>query len=398
MLRIASAKCASSAEVFDLLGIANDMLDNFEEAQKAFRRSIELDPRVARPRTNLGVSLLRSGNEAAAVRELEGAIAVDPANVVAHRNLAVCYVRKRKFAQALRSFEVIDAERSPEIERDPGLRLSLLECFLANKLEQRVQSLLPVTSQDVSPALRFSLGTKLAEYGHYEDAIRQFKAIPEDKADSATMFNLGLTYSHLGLFDDARKFYFAAIDRDANHVDAYLRTGMDYSHSGERSKAIPWLLRAWRMAPDRTDSAYALAEELITAKFYQTALGVLEKTSALRPGDPLLSVARGDWLLDQGKTAEATEAYRHALELDPDNTAASVGFARALAADGKTAEATRMLTAVVSHVPENGDANAVLGRLQAAEGNCAAAVPHLLRAWRGDVSKSLIAIDVARYG
>ena len=246
------------------------------------------------------------------------------------------------------------------------------------------------------PPLRFSIGTKLAEYGRYEDAIRQFQAIPADQTDSATQFNLGLAWSHLARYKEARQCYFAAIDKDPNHVDAYLRTGMDFSLAGDRPKAIPWLLRAWRMAPDRADSAYALAQELIAAKFYQTALGVLDKASALRPGDPLLLVARGDYLLEQQKTVEATEAYRRALDLSRNNTAASVGLARALAADRKRAEAVRMLTAVLGHDPQHGDANAVLGRMEAGEGKFPAALPYLLRAWGAGVPKWSIAIDLAR--
>ena len=95
--RITSETCPPDPELFMLLGIANDMLGNFAEAQKAFRRSIELEPRAARPRTNLGVSFCGPATKQRLFGNWKAPSQSIPLNTVAHTNLAFCYTRQRKF-------------------------------------------------------------------------------------------------------------------------------------------------------------------------------------------------------------------------------------------------------------------------------------------------------------
>jgi tetratricopeptide (TPR) repeat protein len=392
VLQAASGKCPGSAELYDLLGIADDMLGQAANAERAFREAIRLEPRTARPRTNLAVSLIRTGRQAEALRELEAVLAFEPANQVANANLAAWYTQNREFVRALRSFNAIGAERSAVVRQDPKLLLGLVECLLATGQSKRALTLLPQAAEDRAASFRFSLGTLLAGYGLYREAIQQMEAVPAADADAAVFFNLGLAHSHLRQYAAARECYFAAIDRQSEHADAYFRVGVDFAESGENAKAIPWLFRARRIAPQRADVVFALSEELIASGYFQTASAILD-TADLR--NPLLRVAQGDCALEQQRIPEALGHYRGALEIDSTLAPASIGFARALAAWQKQSEALEVLQELLARDPANVAAHAEAGHLEAGLGNCTGALLHLENAWRKDSSRSAVALDLA---
>lgn len=393
VLQAASGKCPGSAEVYDLLGIADDMLGQAADAERAFREAIRLDPRIARPRTNLAVNLLRTGRQAEALRELEAVVALEPANPVANANLAAWYTHNRDFVRALRAFNAIGAERSTAVRQDPKLLLGLTECLLVTGQPKRALTLLPPAAENRPASFRFSLGTLLAGYGLYRDAIGQMELVPAAEADAAVFFNLGLAHSHLRQSDAARECYFAAIDRQPEHVDAYFRIGVDFAENGESAKAIPWLFRARRIAPERADIVFALSEELIASGYFQTATAILD-TADLR--NPLLRVAQGDCALEQQRVPEAEGHYRGALEIDSSLAPASIGLARALAGGQRQSEALQVLQEVLARDPANVAAHAEAGHLEAGLGNCTGALSHLENAWRLDSSKTAVALDLAR--
>ncbi len=392
ILEPAATKCPSSPEVFDLLGISSDLLGRTSQAQQAFRRAIELDPRAPRPRTNLATSLMREGKESDALSELETAVRLEPSNAAANANLGAIFTQRREYERALRYFEAAGGEKSAGLSADPRLLVQLAECLLATGRQKRALDLLPAPSARHPASLRFSLGVLLARNGLYREAIVQLESIPGSDADAAVCFNLGLAHSRLRRHAAARRWYFAAIDRDPQHADAYFHVGLDYAESGDGPRAIPWFFRARRMDPRRAEILYALSEELIAGRYFQTA-GALLADSA---GTPLLETAKGDCELGQHRIAEAESHYRRALELDPSLAAGTIGLARALAAAEKRPEALEELRRLLAREPANTTALAEAGRLELESGDWKAALGRLERAWTADPGKTQVGLDLAR--
>jgi predicted Zn-dependent protease len=81
--------------------------------------------------------------------------------------------------------------------------------------------------------------------------------------------------------------------------------------------------------PARGDAALAEADRLAGAGELDAALVALARAEAEEPGDPRLSFRVGELLAEQGRTAEAAEAWRRTLHLDP--TRALVFFKLGLA-------------------------------------------------------------------
>lgn len=396
ILESASARCTYSAQVFDLLGIANDLLGNTEQAQQAFRKAIDIEPSAARPRVNLAVSLFRLGKEEEGVGELRKAISLDPRNTLANANLGAYHARRGECDSAVAYFEAAGGDASPAIRDDPQFRLAFIKCLLGTGPPQRAVALLPPRGDRQPSPLRFSLGVMLAKHGLYGPAIEQFLAIPEPDRDAAVWFNIALAYSRQHQFDTARRYYFAAIDADSSHVESYFRIALDFVAQGDTSKATPWLWRARRMAPQRTDIAAALAEQLISDHYLQSAAAVLEAVVATGARDTLLEVAQGDLAMEEGRTPDAIAHYRKALDLNPDAGPACAALARALATQERQAEAEQLLSEFLAQRPADEAVNAQFGRLQAEQGNCARAVPMLERARQAGFFSPSLATDLAR--
>ncbi len=285
---------------------------------------------------------------------------------------------------------------NPRLSGEPTLFLWYAQALLETKQAPRLATFLAHKQGILSPPLLFSLGTLFAKNGDYQRAIKYFRQIPAETADDAVYFNVALAYSHLRQFEDARRFYFQAIDRNPANVEAYFRVGLDFAASGDTRKAIPWLFRARKFAPARPDISYALAEQLLLLKYFDTAQEVVTDALTKNPLDPLLMVAKGDVLLAQGTQPEAVASFQGALAIAPKSAAALLGLARVDLSKGKTEEARRQLEAALSIEPENPAANGELGSLETEDDDWSGAYSHLSKAWSADQSNPTLAVRLAR--
>jgi len=86
-----------------------------------------------------------------------------------------------------------------------------------------------------------------------------------------------------------------------------------------------------------------------------TRIQQLEKILALDPDDPMTHFGLGKAYGDEQQWEQAAAAYRRAIELKPDYTAAFQGLGDALGAQGLTDELRTSLEAGIAVGTKNGD-------------------------------------------
>jgi tetratricopeptide (TPR) repeat protein len=392
-------QCAQSSSYYELLGAANGMSGDSTAAESAFKAAVSLEPKSSRLQAELGAAYLRNKKPQLAAEALAQALALDPSNDAARKYLLGSYIELKDWSHAYAVFERMGAEKQPGALRDPILVLWLAQTLIETDRGRQIDRLLAPDQPVMTPPLLFSLGTLFAEHRMYSTAVKYLRAIPEDKADDAVHFNLGLAYSHLREFEKARKCYFEAIDQHPGHVSAYFRVGLDYASEGNTRKSIPWLLRAHSSEPGNAEIAYALAEQLLQLQYIDTAAEILKQAAAGNPSHVLLMVAAGDIQQARGDTAAAIETYKKALARQPTLTPALVAIARAYVKQGNDADARIALNTALSKDPSDPPANAELGLLEARQEDWNAAVEHLEKAWTQDHSNTWVALALARaYG
>src|SRR5215472_15309888 len=84
LLEEATEACPTSPQAYDLLGIAYDMQNRFDEAQQAHRKAVVLSPTWPGYHNNLAISYARAGKSAEAKTEFQTALRFDPHNILAN--------------------------------------------------------------------------------------------------------------------------------------------------------------------------------------------------------------------------------------------------------------------------------------------------------------------------
>jgi tetratricopeptide (TPR) repeat protein len=272
-----------------------------------------------------------------------------------------------------------------------------ITCLRNQKVTEAVEALEQSVRLDSSDSrVVFTLGMLLAKQGAYPKAVEYLRLIPDRDADDAAYFNLGLAYSHLGDFDNARRAYFGAIDKHPYYVEAYFHIAVDYITAGEPRKAIPWLFRANDLSAGRTDIVYALTEQLIQLQYVATAEEVLNTVLEKNPVDPVLTLASADVDRERKNSNAAAAKYERALEQQPRLAAAYVGLARLAISEGKEREARGYLLQALNIDPEDPPANGQLGILESHQANWSGALARLEKAWSKDRSNPLVGLELAR--
>jgi cytochrome c-type biogenesis protein CcmH/NrfG len=117
-----------SARVAALIRTGLDAAQSGElhQAAAAFRKAVEVDPTDAEAWDNLGVVLVRAGDDARGVEAFRRALRAVPGHREAHRNLAVVLDRQGRSAEAARHYRAFLA-KSPADNPDRASIVTRLE-------------------------------------------------------------------------------------------------------------------------------------------------------------------------------------------------------------------------------------------------------------------------------
>jgi Flp pilus assembly protein TadD len=172
----------------------------------------------------LGKALARLGRTDEAVKQLERAVALQPANVDAHLDLGGVHMRCRRpraAERALRQAYQIAPKHPAVLSNLGGLLAAEGNVAEAMELLRRA-----VEAAPQSALARYNLGIALKSAGHLEEAIAQYRAALSLKPDYVEAWhNLGNALLDDGAVTDAAEAYEAAT-RIRRNTDA-VPTGVD---------------------------------------------------------------------------------------------------------------------------------------------------------------------------
>jgi tetratricopeptide (TPR) repeat protein len=280
--------------------------------------------------------------------------------------------------------------------QDPPFFLFYAAASMSGGKSTQVDAVVDRNIARFPPPFLFSLAGVYARAGRYRQVISLLRRIPDTQADEAVYFNLGLAYSHLRRFDDARRSFFAAIDKHPGYPEAYLQIGIEYAENHQPRFALPWLYRARALMPEPGKVDYPLAQQLIQLHYFDSANDVLSKDLASNADQPLLLTAMGDLELARGDSAKARSMYRKALASMPALPPALLGMGRCAKAEGENEEAKKYFRQVLASDRNNAAANGELGLLEWNDGEPKVAVEHLERAWQDGDANLAIGVALSR--
>jgi tetratricopeptide (TPR) repeat protein len=294
------------------------------------------DSRTAAQHRERGVSLMTSGDSAAALAAFRAAVALDPADAVSHDAIGVLVADNGDLPAAIVSFR-------ESIRLDPGLAaahfhlaLALERTGHANDAIQSYARALRLRADLVEA--RYGLSSAAAALGDYDGAITLLRLViaslpqaPEPK------YNLGIYYW--------RRYKSARGPRHASDLD----------------DALAALKAAIALAPDQARFHSALGRLLVDRLDIDGAIDSLRRARALEPGRMEHAYDLGLALRVAGDFAGAEDQIRAVTAADPDDGLARRALALLLRTKGDLPAAATELRAAVAALPDDAQAYHLLG-------------------------------------
>lgn len=276
-----------------------------DDAIKAYKETIRLDPMAAEPRVDLGeLYFFFQSRRDLAEREAQEAVKLDPTCVGAHLLLA------RLYAYSIR---LENNPRSPLIER-------------------AIRSYEKVTELDPRHTESWAMLAEL--HGIRDDTRKQVHAL--EKWAGSPIPNDTL-------------FYNTVMNSDLSSDQAYYRLSQLYLSQGKNAEAVLAAKRAYEANPESNDYARNLISVLRVAATSAEELRVYKRLMR-SAASPALRVGYGSALVRGGRYAEAVTTLREYVALDPSNASAVALLAVAQRRANQRAAAIETLKAGVARV------------------------------------------------
>jgi len=352
----ASAGTARSADPARLFQLGQDALAHgqLEEAERDFRRVLQLDPQSGAAYANLGVVWMRRKQWTKALEMLHKAEHLMPGSPGIRLNLGLAYYRQNEFLQAIPQFESVVHDQPDALQ--PRYLLGLCYFFAERygdatatlePLWERESGQLPylyvlsnaahragrkelddrATTQliklgDGSPAYRLFVGKYHLNLEHYDAALAEFRAAEAaDPKLPFVHFNLGLTYLKQQDYEHARDEFLKDAEVEPDLALDYDELGDVYALLQDDKNAEKNYREALRYDSRLVNSHLGLAKLYQRQEKLAAALVEIEAAVKLDPERPDLRYVHGQVLLHVGRKEEAKKELDAAVRIDNERRA-----------------------------------------------------------------------------
>ncbi len=317
------------------LATAYQLQGNFTQAERGFRRALEISPdnrlaleglktlRVDRVKTqsslfiNRALDLQKAEKYDAALAEYIKALNLEPNNADIHYNIGTAFQAKNDFIRAEKAYR-----RTLDLRPRDNLAQDALDNLLSKKANVAVEK-------------GFQHAIRLQEMGKLEDAIKVYNAIAADRPeDDQVYFNLGTAYQATGNIDKALDNYEFAyeLDQKPEYKDAIttvklekanglLSKGIDLQSAGNNEEAILSYESVIVLFPDNSSAWYNLGTAFQALDKKEEALNAYKKAFALDEKNQSDAIFFAAILLEEKRELiAAIDLYEKYLAVDPAGT------------------------------------------------------------------------------
>ena len=337
------------AEIQHLLAIVLDLNRKPEEANRHFRRAVELQPDAAVLRTNFGASLMRLGQAAEAAEQFRKALELEADNPTASFNLGTILLQQGRPEQALPRLEKAYAKQSDVYENAyqlaycrfllgkyaaadeilqklagpaaPRAELRFLQALTdralgrADRTREVLQAVKPLLNG--RPQLQFQAALLLLSQDLPEPAEELLLSVVEQlPASYPARLNLAMAQKGLAKLPAAARTANAALAlKETGEVHLLLG---DILESQEKPlEAVAHFQRAVALEPTPANY-YALGHEFLIHWNWEAAAQVFSAGLESRPDSWRMWVGAGAAATGLTRYEEATRAFLQAVKLKPE--------------------------------------------------------------------------------
>jgi protein O-GlcNAc transferase len=300
--------------------------NDLKTAHAKFATVTKLAPSAEQGHSALGAVLVREGQVAAGISELEKALSIKPDDGSAQMNLALAYEHTGAAAKALPLFE-------------------------------RVESNATAASQAVPSYALAAHARALAATGQSAAAISRMKdAVAQDPGNSELRDELGSLYAQRREWEQAGKEFSKSIGLDAGLAVPHLHLGFVLQAENKPGATEEWI-KAYSLAPKNANLALTVGKTLADAGDDEQAATILEQAHRLEPGSSAAAYQLGLVLQRVNRVQEAIRLLKSVAEAEPKNTDALINLGMALSQAHEATDAIPFLQRAIAIRPSDATAH-----------------------------------------
>jgi tetratricopeptide (TPR) repeat protein len=330
-----TARKSDDAQGFSALGLSYQGLNQLEPAIQAFQRSVALNSHDSASRLALGNLLASAGRTDDAIRQLQEAERMNPADTEIHRqHLLLLEKTERKVdAQAERSKIAAlqsRADKDTEVGRLNEEAGQLLGAGNAKGAAEKYQRAIRLNAKDAQ--LRYNFSLALDRLGDVTAEKRELlKAVELDPGLFVAQNQLGLLALNADQRQEAEVRFKKAIKAEPGFAEAQSNLAVVYSQKGELPEAAFLFQKAIKNDPNYSKAHVNYGLLLVQQGSLVEAEQQFRTAIQINQKDANAYSALGMLLAKTGRTIDAVTCFRKAVELEPTSAQAHLNLGIALA-------------------------------------------------------------------
>jgi tetratricopeptide (TPR) repeat protein len=275
MARELSAQSKADVQLHFTLGILLASEKQYKSAELELEKANALQPETFEILYNLGQTYLRAGEYAKAELILSRALKLKPDSPETLYLLAKVYSEQNRAVDAL---DLLVRAHKLAPENTDIIFLLARVSMTQNYFEDAI----PLLESGVKIApkradLHAALGESYFMSGKVEKAIDEFKVLIELDSSARSYAFMGLSYRHLGRFDEARKYFQEGLKIDPRNASCLFNMGYIEGRQGNQAAAEQLFQKALQSNPNYSEALLELANLRIADKKFEEAAALLRR-------------------------------------------------------------------------------------------------------------------------
>jgi tetratricopeptide (TPR) repeat protein len=291
-------------------------LGQWDESAPAFQKASELDAKFADAFYFLGLSEIRRGANDKGLIAMRQALNLSPESAGLNAEFGQQLNSASRFEEAIEPLRKADKLRPNTLEIKVGLGLALFE---STRFDEALEVL--AAAERMQPGHQvitmFMNVARARRSGAAQlEMIKQYVA--DNPKDVQAQIQLANVYGFLRRHAEAEKLFLQALKAQPNDEKLYNLLGVFYSDAKQPEKAAAAYQKAISIAPHAT---YYLSLGSALNKLGRTeeALEASRKALEMKPDSIFVLKFYADLLREAGKRREALEMYKRAYGVEPTN-------------------------------------------------------------------------------
>jgi Flp pilus assembly protein TadD len=357
---------AKNLKALNLLGIALTSKGDLDEANRQYRKAIELNPSFYHALKNLAINELAQKNVAGAKRDLTAALKFAPADPAINAYLGRIAYAQQDYPATVAHLSKLDVSKDAELASelaDSELRLHPVGGPGARPTESSTMEILNrFTPADFTDRQQFRIGLALAGHEQFQDAIPYFQAVSTTHPESYdAAFNLAVCLVEAKQFPPAIAVLRSAADHGHKSAELDNLLAEAYEGNNQTQEAIDTLREATRLAPEDEDNFIDLADLCTKYEAFKIALDVIEVGLHYHPESDRLIFQRGVVYAMTNKFDLAEQDFQTAARFTPEKNLSYVAMGISFMQAGNLPKAVAELRGRIRNKPNDALLQYLLG-------------------------------------